>query len=109
MQSKSAPGSILAIEPIAVFFLFMGYWPSNNTSRDHGIKDEFISLTKAIVLCTIRKRILCWSIFAIKSIADFCTEWVTWPWFNEEFASHAKTLAFGTVGKIISFRLSLSK
>ena len=47
------------MEPIAGFCPFMGYWASNNVSRDHCIKDKFVSLAKPIVLCTIRKRILC--------------------------------------------------
>ena len=64
--------SIFAIEPIAGFCPFMGYWPSKNMSRDHCIKDKFASLAKPIVLCTIRKRILCWSILALKPIANFC-------------------------------------
>ena len=64
--------SIFAIEPIAGFCLFMGYWTSNNASRDHGIKYEFVSLAKPIVLCTFRKRILCWSILGSEPIANFC-------------------------------------
>ena len=36
--------SIFAIEPIADFCPFLGYWPSKNASRDHGIKGEFVSL-----------------------------------------------------------------
>ena len=38
--------SVFAIEPIAVFCLFMGYWPSNNASHGYG---EFASLAKPIV------------------------------------------------------------
>ena len=30
------------------FSLFLGYWPSKNASRDHGIKGEFVSFTKPI-------------------------------------------------------------
>ena len=30
-----------------------------NVSRDHGMKGEFVSFAKPIVLCTIGKRILC--------------------------------------------------
>ena len=49
----------------ADFCTFFGHWLSKNASRDHGIKGEFVSFAKPIVLCTIGKRILCWSIFAI--------------------------------------------
>ena len=60
------------------------YWPSRgkNESRDHGISCEF---------------------FAIESIADFCP--LNFKESTEEFVSHAKPILFGTVGKIISFRL----
>ena len=64
--------SIFAIEPISGFCPFMGYWPSKNASRYHVIKDEFVSLAKPIVLSTIRKRILCWSILALDSMANLC-------------------------------------
>ena len=66
-------------EPIADFFPFLGYWPSKNALHDHGIKVEFVSFAKPIVLCTIGKRILCLSIFAVESIADFCHSWGYWP------------------------------
>ena len=64
--------SIFAIEPIADFCPFMDYWRSKNVSRDPSIKCEFVSLPKPILLCTNRERILCWSIFAMESIANFC-------------------------------------
>ena len=70
--------SIFAIEPVAGFCPFLGYWPSKTASRTHGIKCEFVSHAKPIVSCTIRKIILCWSIFAIESIADFCPFWGYW-------------------------------
>ena len=101
--------SIFAIEPIADFCLFFGYWPSKNTSRDHGIRGEFVSLAKPVVLCTIGKRILCWSIFAVESIADFCRLRGYWPSKNRscdhdikgEFVSLAKRIVFGTTRKRI--------
>ena len=64
--------SIFGIESIAGFGPFMGYWPPKNALRYHGIKDEFVSLAKSIVLSTIGKIILRWSILALKSIANFC-------------------------------------
>ena len=99
---------IFVIEPIADFCQFMGYWPSKNMSRDHGINDEFVSPAKLIVLCTIRKRILCWSILALKPIANFCPFLV----IELERMGHvimmlrefAKPIIFGTVEKIILFR-----
>ena len=69
---------IFAMKPIADFSLSLGYWASKNASRDHVVKGEFVSLAKPIVLCTTGKRILCWSIFAIESIADFCPFWGHW-------------------------------
>ena len=85
--------SVFAIEPIAGFCPFMGYLPSKNVSRDHDIEDEFVSLGKPIVLCTIRKRILCWSILALElfGLLNF-KEWVMWPWWKGEFASNAKPI-----------------
>ena len=71
--------SVFAIKPIAYFCLFLGYWPLKNTSRDHGIKGDFVSFAKPIVLSTIGKKILCWSTFAIESIADICPFWCYWP------------------------------
>ena len=62
--------SIFAIEPIADFCSFMGYWP---LKMRHVTIDEFISLAKPIILCTIRKRISCWSISTLEPIEKFCT------------------------------------
>ena len=101
--------SVFAIEPIAGFCLFMGYWPSKNASRDHGMKDEFFSLAKPNVLCTIRKKILCWSTLAIESIADICPFWCYWSsknWPRDhdvkgDFVSLVKYIVFGTTGKRI--------
>ena len=79
--------------------LFWGYWPSNNGSRDHSAKNKFVSLTKSIVLCTIGKRILCWSIFATEPAANFVCFWVidlqrmvTRPWYKGNFASIEKLI-----------------
>ena len=101
--------SIFAIKPIADFCLFWGYWPSKNAPGGHGIKGEFVSLAKPIILCTIGKRILCWSIFATELLADFCPFWDYWPsknWPRDhdvkgEFASLAKPFVFGTTEKRI--------
>ena len=101
--------SIFAIKPIADFCLLLGYWPSKNASRGHGMRDEFVSLAKPIVLCTTGKRILCWSIFAIESTADICPFWGYWPsknWPRDhdvkgDFVSLAKPIVFGTTGKRI--------
>ena len=62
---------IFVIEHIADFCQFMGYWPAKNVSLDHCMNDEFVSPAKPIVLCTIRKRISCWWILALKPIANF--------------------------------------
>ena len=72
--------SVFAIKPKADFCSFLGYWPSKNTSCAHGIKGEFVSLLKPVVLCTI----------AIESIADFFSilrllifkELALWPWYE---------------------------
>ena len=96
--------SVFAIKPIADFCLFLDYWPSKNASRGHRIKGKFVYLAKPILLCSIGKIILCWSIFAIESIADFCRFWGYWPWNNwprdhdvkGEFASLAKPIVIGT-------------
>ena len=108
--------SILAIEPIAGFCLFMGYWSSKNASRDHGKKDEFVSLARPIVLCTFRKRILCWSILTLEPIAHFCPFLGYWTSKNSHVTMMLrgicfswKPVVFGTVGKIILLRLFLSK
>ena len=50
--------SIFAIKLIADFCSFLGYRPSKNASRGHGIKGEPVSLAKPVVLCTTRKRTL---------------------------------------------------
>ena len=102
--------SIFAIEPLANFCPFLGYWHSENASLDRGIKSEFISLIKPILLCSMGERILCWSLFTIESIAVFCPYWGYWPsengWHehdvNGEFVSLAKTFVFGTAGKRIN-------
>ena len=36
-------------------------------------------------------------------------KWITWPWCEGEFAFSVKLVVFGTIEKIISFRLFLSK
>ena len=67
--------STFAIEPIADFCPFWGYWPSKNGSRDHdvqGIKGEFVSLAKPIVFGTTGRIILCSSIIQ------------AWEWTMEE-------------------------
>ena len=43
--------------------------------HDHGIKCEFVSDAKSVVVCTTEKRILCWSIFAIEPISGFLGYW----------------------------------
>ena len=68
---------------------------------------KFVSLTKPIVLCTIGKRILCWSIFATEPIADFCPLMGYWPLKNGSRDHNvkrnslllAKLIVFGTIGK----------
>ena len=93
---------------MADFCQFLGYWLSKNASRDHGIKSEFVLLTKSILLCTIGKRILHWSIFATEYIADNCKFSGYWPLkigsLNHdvigEFVSVAKSIVFGTAGKM---------
>ena len=47
-----------------------------NMSCDHSTEDEFVSLTKPIVLWTTGKKILCWSIFEIEPVAYF------WPFLG---------------------------
>ena len=90
--------SIFALEPITGTCQYLGYWPSKNASRDHGLQGEFVSLAKRIVLCTIRNITLCWSLFAIASIADFCIFWSYWLSRNGS-VSLAKPFVFGTSGK----------
>ena len=100
---------IFTIKPIAYFCPFLGYWPSKNASRDHGIKGDFVSFAKPIALCTIGKKILCWSTFAIESIADICPFWCYWSsknWPRDhdvkgDFVSLVKYIVFGTTGKSI--------
>ena len=75
--------SIFYIELVANICLFLGYWRSKNVSRNHSKKGEFVSLRKPIVLCTIGKKILCWSIFALEAIADSCPFLIYWPSKNE--------------------------
>ena len=109
--------SIFSVEPVADFCPTLGYWPSKNASRDYNEIGEFVSFVKPIVLCTIGKRILRWSIFAFEPIANFCPFFGYWPSksvsrdhdVKGEFVSLAKSMVFGTVGKIISFRLFLPK
>ena len=90
----------------------------NNVSRDHGIHDEFVYLTKPVVLCTISKRILCWSILALEPIANFCQflgYWILMNWPRDHYKKgnllHMQNLyvVFGTIWKIVSSRLFLSK
>ena len=78
---------------------------------------EFVSFVKPIALCTIAKKILCWSIFALEPIADFCPCLGYWPSksgsrdhdVKGKVVSLEKSMVFGTVGKIISFRSFLPK
>ena len=101
--------SIFAIKPIAYFCRFLGYWPSKNTSRDHGIQGDFVSFAKPIILCTIEKKILCWSTFSIESIVDIYPFWSywsskNWPRDHDEkgdFISLVKYIVFGTTGKSV--------
>ena len=77
---------VFTIEFIAGFCPFWGYWPSKNGSRNHDVKVEFVSIAKPVVFVTTGKRILWWSIIAMKFIADFSLflsywsskNWVTW-------------------------------
>ena len=101
--------SIFPIKPIAYFCRFLGYWPSKNTSRDHGIQGDFVSFAKPIILCTIEKKILCWSTFSIESIVDIYPFWSywsskNWPRDHDEkgdFISLVKYIVFGTTGKSV--------
>ena len=69
---------------------------------------EFL-LTKPINFGFNGKNILCWSKFAIKSIADFCLILGYWPsknassdhGINDGFISLAKRTTLYTIGKII--------
>ena len=91
------------------FLSLFGLLTLKNASRGHGIKGEFVSLAKSMVLCNIGKRILCWSIFAIESVADFFPFWGYWlskKWSRQhdvkgEFVSLPKRIIFGTTGKRI--------
>ena len=47
--------SIVVIEPISDFGMFLGYWPLKNGSYDHDVKGEFVSLTRPIVFSTASK------------------------------------------------------
>ena len=99
--------SIFATELLADFCPFWDYWPSKNWPRDHDVKGEFASLAKPIVFGTTEKRILCSSIIAVESIADFSLFVGYWPSKNGshdydvkgEFVSLAKPILFGTAGK----------
>ena len=99
--------SIFGIEPVADFCPILGYWPSKNVSRDHGIMDRFVSLAKPTSLCTLKKIILCWSIFAKEPIAGFCPVLGYWPSNNEsrdhdvtgKLVSLAKPIVLATTGK----------
>ena len=51
--------SIIAIESIADFSLFLSYWSSRNGSRGYRIKSEFVSLAKPIVFGTAGKKVVC--------------------------------------------------
>ena len=124
---KSLCWSIFAIRSIADFWPFLSYWPSKNAWCGHGIKGKFVSLSKPIILCSIGKITLCWSIFEIESIADFYPFWRYWPWKNwpcdhdikGEFSSLVKPIVIGTpirrivywsksaIEPISDFRLSL--
>ena len=102
---------MFAIEPIADFCPILGYWPSKTASREYNVMGEFVSLAKPIVLCTIGKRISCWSIFEIELKADFCP-FLGYGYSNGGSHDHnvkGESMVFGIVGKIISFRLFFSK
>ena len=71
--------SIFAIEPIADFCPFLGYWPSKNWPRDHVVVGEFVSLAKTITFGNTGKRVSCWSIIAIEAIFDFSLFLGEWP------------------------------
>ena len=109
--------SIFAIEPKTSFRPILGYWTSENASGDYNVMGEFVSLVKRVLLCTTRKRIWWWSLLAIEPTADFCSILSHWPSKNGscdhdvkgEFVSLGKSMVSGFVGKIISFRLFLSK
>ena len=109
VERKSLCWSIFAMKPKADICPFLGYWPSKNASRAHGMKKKFVSLPKPILLCTTGKRTLCWSIFAIESIADFCPFWDYWPsknWPRDhdvkgESVPLAKPIEIGTTGNRI--------
>ena len=124
---KSLCWSIFAIRSIADFCPFLGYWPSKNAWCGHGKKWKLVFLSKPIILCSIGKIILCWSTFAIESIADFYPFWRYWHWKNwpcdhdvkGEFSSRVKSIVIGTpirrivcwsksaIEPISDFRLSL--
>ena len=78
--------SIFDAALIAAFCPFLDYWTTKDAPRDHGIRGEFVSLRKPIVLCTIEKKILCWSMFAIEPIADFCP--FLGYWLSKKFISN---------------------
>ena len=98
---------MFAIESIAIFCLFRGYWPSKNWSREHDVKDEFASLAKSVVFGTTGKIILCWSIIVTELIADFglCLGyWLSKTGLREhvvkgKFVSLTKSFVFATAGK----------
>ena len=96
--------SIFAIEPLADFCPFLAYWPSKNASHDHGIKGGFVSLVKPIALCTIRNRILYWSIFSIEPkgpILGYRSSKIDSHNHDVKgkFVSLAKPIVFATTGK----------
>ena len=72
---KNLYWSVFAIEPIADFCPFLGYW--QNGSQEHSAKGKSGSLTKPIALCTIEKRTRIY--ISLRSIVDFCLFLRYWP------------------------------
>ena len=61
--------SIITIESISEFSLFLGYWSLRNGLRDHKIKGNFVSFAKPIVFGTAGKKALCRLTFSWIEIA----------------------------------------
>ena len=57
-EKRNLCWSVIAIEPIADFRLFLGYWSSRNWSHDYDKKGEFVSLSKPIAFGTAGKNVL---------------------------------------------------
>ena len=84
--------SIFAIESMADFYPFWGFWPLKNGSRDQGEKDEFVSLAKPFALVPLDLYHWKESFMLINncnrthnwfhSVSGLLTFkiWATWPW-----------------------------